>query len=77
MHYSEAEIDIPPKITLQPEFFLWSPFSLVLRFFVELSLSTMKYSQNNNKKKCKNAWNDFFSSKFHGRMFNFFKLFGT
>ena len=22
MHYSQAEIDIPPKITLQPEFFL-------------------------------------------------------
>ena len=22
MHYSQAEIDIPPKIALQPEFFL-------------------------------------------------------
>ena len=22
MHYSQAEIDIPPKVTLQPEFFL-------------------------------------------------------
>ena len=22
MHYNQAEIDIPPKITLQPEFFL-------------------------------------------------------
>ena len=30
MHYSQAEIDVPPKITLQPEFFPWSPFSLVL-----------------------------------------------
>ena len=30
MHNSQAEIDMPPKITLQPEFFLWSPFSLVL-----------------------------------------------
>ena len=29
MHYSQAEIDTPPKITLQPEFFLWSPFSLM------------------------------------------------
>ena len=30
MHYSQAEIDIPPKITLQPEFFLRSPLFLVL-----------------------------------------------
>ena len=30
MHHSQAEIVISPKITSQPEFFLWSPFSLVL-----------------------------------------------
>ena len=49
MHYSETEIDIPPKITLQLEFFLWSPSSLVLlKDFLKIcrinSLSTMKYS---------------------------------
>ena len=26
MHYSQAKIDEPPKITLEFEFFLWSPF---------------------------------------------------
>ena len=30
MHYSQAELDIPPNIALEPEFFLLSPFSLVL-----------------------------------------------
>ena len=32
MHYSQAEIDIPPKITLKPEFFLphWGQKSLQL-----------------------------------------------
>ena len=30
MHYSQAEIDIPSKMTLESEFFLSSPFSLVL-----------------------------------------------
>ena len=35
MHYTQAEIDVPPKITLQPEFFLWSPFffSVIKRRF--------------------------------------------
>ena len=30
MHYSQAEIDRPPKIALQPTFFLLYPFSLML-----------------------------------------------
>ena len=30
MHYSQAEINIPSKITLQSQFFLWFPISLVL-----------------------------------------------
>ena len=54
MHYSQAEIDIPPKITLQPEFFLNSSFFLeLLKDFLKIcrinSLSSMKYGQNNKK----------------------------
>ena len=30
MHYSQAELDISPKITLQTEYFLWYPLYLVL-----------------------------------------------
>ena len=53
MHYNQAKIDVLPKITLQPEFFL-SPFSLViLKAFLKIcrinSLPTMKYGQNNTK----------------------------
>ena len=65
MHYSQTEINILPKITLQPEFFLWCPSSLMLlvdflKICIIIILSFMKYGQNNNKKKCKNAWNDLF-----------------
>ena len=56
MHYCRAELDVPPKIALQPEFFFSSPFSLVLLkdFFLKKmcsinSFSTMKYGQNNKK----------------------------
>ena len=53
MHYSEAEIDISPIITLQPEFFLRSSFSLVLlmnflKIWVIIGFSTMKNCHNNN-----------------------------
>ena len=49
MHYNQAAIDIPPKITLQPEFFHRSSFPLVLlKDFLKIcrikSLSTMKYT---------------------------------
>ena len=30
MIFGKAEIDIPPKIALQPNFFLWYPLSLML-----------------------------------------------
>ena len=30
MHHSQVGIDVPPKITLQPEFFLCYPFYLML-----------------------------------------------
>ena len=30
MHFSQAQIDVSPKIALQLEIFFWSPFPLVL-----------------------------------------------
>ena len=72
MHCSQAKIDIPPKITLQPEFFLWPPFSLaLLKDFLKIcrinSLSSIKYGQN-NKKNVK-MYVTSFSSKIYGHMF--------
>ena len=54
MHYNQAEIDIPQKITLQSEFFLLSHLSLMLltdflKLCIIFCLSTMKYRQNNKK----------------------------
>ena len=77
MHYNQAEIDIPPKITLQPEFFVWFHFSLVsLTDFSKLciifSLSSMKYSQN-NKKNVK-MYVTSFSSKFYDHTFTHLKV---
>ena len=56
MHYIQADIEIPPKIALQPEFFLYFPFSLVLlKDFLKIcsifSLSIFKYGQNSKKSK--------------------------
>ena len=81
MFYSQAEIDISPKITLQPEFLLWSPFSLVLlmdflKILVIIGFSTMKYGQNNKIIKGK-IYATSFSSKFHSRMFISLKFIST
>ena len=72
MHYCQAEINIPPKVTLQREFFLGSLFYLkLLTDFLKVciinSLSTMKYGQN-NKKNVK-MYLTSFSFKSHGHMF--------
>ena len=46
MHYSRAEINIPPKIILQPEFFFWSPFSFVLlKDFLKMSRISSLYEK--------------------------------
>ena len=54
MHYSQVEIDIPPKINYNLSFFFDFSFSLVLlKNFLKTckinSLSTIKYGQNNKK----------------------------
>ena len=63
MHSYQTEVDIPPKITIQPEFCLLSLFSLVLmkgflKTYITISLSTKKYGQDN--KKVKYICNKFF-----------------
>ena len=72
MHYYEAEIDIPPKIMLQSEFFLWYPFSVALylqtfKKYAQLSVYQLWNSARIIKKIKMYVTN--YSSKFHGHMF--------
>ena len=62
MHYSQAEMDIPPKMTLQPDIFPLIPFIFNVINGLMI-LSTMKYGQNIKIVKIHET---IFSSKFHG-----------
>ena len=71
IHYCLAEIDIPPKTALQPKFFIWYPFSLMLSIYYLKDKYNYHYQLWNTTRKINKT---IFSSMFQDQMFIFFKV---